>query len=228
MPDLHGWISQQITEREAVAQACPPWPWTFDADADAVLAADGIQVADVFALSSQQLRATGIHIIANDPEAVLRRCAADRKILEIHSYGGGSFEPYSCNGCGSDSEWGPIVEHTNDCETLQALAEAYGITADELAHLDRPEAPPRTSAPGGKSALQVIDEFLGNYADSFDQALTDAAEARFLGDITAHKFIGLLPIAAELLPPTPLERALDTLRPHLRDQPLYRENRPSI
>lgn len=226
MPDLHGWISQQIAEREAAAQACPPWPWSFDADEDAVLAADGIQVADVFALSSRQLRAAGIHIIVNDPETALRRCAADRKILELHCYGGGSFEPYSCNGCGSDSEWGPIVEHTNDCETLQALAEGYGLTDEERAQLDRPEPAPRTSTPGGKSALQVIDEFLWGQAAAFDKDLTDAVEDRFLGDITARTFTGLLPIAAELLPPTPAQRALDILRPHLRDQPLYREETP--
>ena len=158
MPDLHGWISQKIDEVEQRAQALPPWPWTFDADWEEVKAADGIAVADVFALSGRQLRATGEFIAANDPAAVLRRCAADRKILELHCYAGGSYEPYACDGCGHD-DLGANVDHCNDCGTLQALAAGYGITDDEMAVLDRPE-PERPASPGGKSALQVIDEFL--------------------------------------------------------------------
>ncbi|MFE2140224.1 DUF6221 family protein [Streptomyces sp. NPDC059456] len=138
MPDLHGWISQKIAASEERAKACPPWPWTFDADEEAVLAADGLQVADVFALSNRQLRAVGDFIAANDPATVLRRCTADRKTLEIHCYSGGSYEPYACNGCGHD-DMGALVDHCNDCETLQALAEGYGITDEELAQLDRPE-----------------------------------------------------------------------------------------
>ncbi|MFD4921177.1 DUF6221 family protein [Streptomyces goshikiensis] len=158
MPDLHGWINQKIDEREAAAATCPPWPWTFDADEEAVLTADGIEVADIQALSNRQLRASGEFIAASGPQATLRRCAADRKILAIHSYSGGICEPYACNGCGHD-DVGALVDHANDCETLQALAEGYGITAEELATLDRPE-PERQESPGGKSALQVIDEFL--------------------------------------------------------------------
>lgn len=219
MPDLHGWISQKIDAVEECARACPPWPWTFDTDDDAVIAADGIQVADVFALSSKQLRATGLHVIANDPEAVLRRCAADRKILEIHSYGGGSFEPYSCNGCGSDSEWGPIVEHTNDCETLQALAAGYGLTDEERLQLDRPQPPDRptvTGKPLYEALADAFDEFAARH-------LGDTAAERYVGDLTVHQFAGLMPVVRELLPPTPVERALDILRPHLRNEPLYRD-----
>ncbi|MEU3903282.1 DUF6221 family protein [Streptomyces goshikiensis] len=159
MPDLHDWISQQIAAREAAAATCPPWPWMFDADEEVVLAADGIEVADIHALSNRQLRAAGEFIAANGPQVTLRRCAADRKILEIHRYAGGdSWDQYSCHGCGYD-DTGYLVDHTNECETLQALAEGYGITAQELATLDRPEWD-RQESPGGKSALQVIDEFL--------------------------------------------------------------------
>jgi hypothetical protein len=119
MPDLHGWISDKVTE------------------------------AEIGALRSDDASTVG----------TLRRCAADRKILAIHAYSGGSYEPYACDGCGSD-DIGALVDHANDCATLQALAEGYGITDDELARLDRPEEPRRDAAPTGKSALQVIDEFL--------------------------------------------------------------------
>lgn len=99
MPDLHGWISQQIDQVERAADEDAPDPWAATA---------------------------------------LRRCAADRKILEIHSYRGGVCEPYACDGCGSD-DMGALVDHANDCQTLLALAEGYGITNEELAQLDRPE-----------------------------------------------------------------------------------------
>jgi hypothetical protein len=159
MPDLHGWISQKIDAAQALAIACPPWPWTFETDDDSVLSADGIQVAEMFALSSQQIRTAGAFVAGNDPAAVLRRCAADRKILAIHSYAGGnSWDQYACHGCGYD-DTGYLVDHANDCETLLALAEGYGLTEEARAQLDRP-AWERQPAVSGKSALQVIDEFL--------------------------------------------------------------------
>lgn len=70
----------------------------------------------------------------------LRRCAADRKILHIHRYAGDRYAPYGCLGCGIDTDYGPIVGSTNDCETLLALAEGYGITDDERDQLDRPNS----------------------------------------------------------------------------------------
>ncbi len=70
---------------------------------------------------------------------MLRRCAADRKILEHHAPAGTKWDPYACNGCGVDSEYGHEVDHTNDCPTLLALAEGYGLTEGQRASLDRPE-----------------------------------------------------------------------------------------
>lgn len=152
MPDLHGWISQKIDAVEECARACPPWPWTFDTDDDAVIAADGIQVADVFALSSKQLRATGLHVIANDPEAVLRRCAADRKILARHSVDPALSDDRlwatACNGCGSDGDCDdPVTENINDCPELLDLAWAHGMNTATIATLDRPQPPDWKPAP---------------------------------------------------------------------------------
>jgi hypothetical protein len=139
MPDLRDWILQRIRDTETAVEACPPWPWTFETDDDAVLAADGIQVAEMLALSGRQLHATGVFVVGNDPAAVLRRCAADRKILDIHHYAGGNrWDQYACHGCGYD-DTGYLVDHANDCETLLALAEGYGLTDDERTRLDRPE-----------------------------------------------------------------------------------------
>lgn len=140
MPDLHGWITQQIDEREALARQASRngADWTVDLPIAAIRATDDFAVAETSGTWAW-------HIAANDPAAVLRRCAADRKILGIHAYKRGSYEPYACNGCGSD-DMGALVDHANDCETLLALAEGYGITDEELAQLDRPQQPRRQEA----------------------------------------------------------------------------------
>ncbi|MYV77756.1 hypothetical protein GT352_28060 [Streptomyces sp. SID1046] len=139
MPDLHGWISRQIAKAEAAAEACPPWPWTFNPDEDAVLAADDIRVVEAFALSSRQQYAVGAHIAAHDPAAVLRRCTADRIILEFHQQDSGGT---ACIGCGT---WGDCQDwetsNINDCPTLLALALALGLTDEQRRQLHRPQPP---------------------------------------------------------------------------------------
>jgi hypothetical protein len=150
MPDLHGWLSQQIDAVEAVARAAasdgtPDWYTknhfaVADGDGDAVAYNEGNPTPD-------QAR----HIALHDPAGVLRRCAADRKILNLHAPAGGNWEPYACLGCGSDSEYGVLVDHVNDCETLRALAEGYGLAEEQRAQLDRPE--PERPTPSGPSLL---------------------------------------------------------------------------
>ncbi|MFI8499422.1 hypothetical protein ACIGFK_13135 [Streptomyces sp. NPDC085524] len=130
MPDLHDWISQQIDEVEARAHACPP--------ATAIVEGEIGEYAPIeVRTDAGQGYAVGLLVAAS---AVLRRCAADRKILDIHSYAGGFCEPYACAGCGHD-DMGYLVDHCNDCETLLALAEGYGLTDEARAQLDRPERP---------------------------------------------------------------------------------------
>jgi hypothetical protein len=185
MPDLHGWITQQIDDVEHAAEADCPDAWAATA---------------------------------------LRRCAADRKILARHNIDPerakwARSEAVACRGCGTygDCDW-PVTDNLNDCPELLNLAEGYGLTEDQLAQLDRPELPPREETGGpGKTLSQALTE-------AFDQFAAEQIEETFLGDVTAHKLTGLMPIAVDLLPPTPLERALDILAPHLRDQPLYRPN----
>lgn len=152
MPDLHGWITQQIdhTEHQARAAAELQAPqWTCPSTGVVDLGDDLISTGD---------RDVAYHIVRHDPAAVLRRCTADRKILDTHKPYGQSWEPYACIGCGYDgsdycSDW--ITDHVNDCPTLLALAEGYGLTEEQRAALDRPE-PERPAYPG-KTGDVVVD-----------------------------------------------------------------------
>jgi hypothetical protein len=65
------------------------------------------------------------HIALNDPASVLRRCAADRKLLALHRG--------SMHSCPAADDTGYLDEWTqfgyNDtCPVLRALAEGYGWT----------------------------------------------------------------------------------------------------
>lgn len=72
MSDLAQFLRDRYAEQRTIAMAASPWPWKINpGDPEEVLAADGILVANTFALSSQQTRATAAHIAANDPQAVL-------------------------------------------------------------------------------------------------------------------------------------------------------------
>lgn len=147
MPDLHGWITQQIDAAQRAAEAATPGPWAADTDDDNVVADAGTvaRMWDYVRMGTAvQVEADMRLIIAQaDPTAVLRRCAADRKILEHHTpVGNGYPSHYACEGCGYDdggdlSDW--ETPHINDCPTLLALAEGYGLTEEQLAALDRPE-----------------------------------------------------------------------------------------
>lgn len=79
--DLIAFLRARLDEREARALAASPGPWRPNAEHDEVLAVDDILVADGFALSSNQLRATVDHIAGNDPEYVLEDIAAKRQII---------------------------------------------------------------------------------------------------------------------------------------------------
>lgn len=161
MPDLHAWITQQIDRVEALARKQENSLWQIALGDDSVAA------------------------------AVLRRCAADRKILTVHAPAGGNYEPYSCLGCGDDSEYGALVDHTNDCETLQALAEGYGLTNEQRAELDRPE--PERPEPG--PGFQMPDALIESLA-SFR--------------------LGTRPVE-----PSPEDKAIKILEPELKKIPGY-------
>jgi hypothetical protein len=80
--DLILFLRARYDEEVALAEAASPGPWHPNDEADEVLAADDITVADGFALSGQQLRATTQHIALHDPARVLAETAAKRAVLD--------------------------------------------------------------------------------------------------------------------------------------------------
>lgn len=162
MPDLHGWITQQVDDREQLAELISPGgyapdEWRIEPSRSGrwveIVAYSRTNIEPAEAASREQavaLTQTGrnehLLIAMHDPASVLRRCAADRKILAEHVPAVDSWDPYACTGCGSD-DYGWNVDHTNDCPTLLALAEGYGLTEEQRAALDRPE-PERPAATG--------------------------------------------------------------------------------
>jgi hypothetical protein len=80
--EIADFLRARIAERRALAEAASPGPWRTNAEHDEVLAADGITVAEGFALSGRQLRATVDHIAANDPTAVIADCDAKLALID--------------------------------------------------------------------------------------------------------------------------------------------------
>ncbi|MFF1298104.1 MULTISPECIES: DUF6221 family protein [unclassified Streptomyces] len=71
-------------------------------------------------------KAQSVHIAANDPASVLRRCAADRKLLKLH---GGNM--HSCPATDETDyldEW-THFDYSQACPVVELLADSYGWTA---------------------------------------------------------------------------------------------------
>lgn len=83
MTEIADFLRARIAERRALAEAASPGPWHANEDADEVVAVDGITVADGFALSGRQLRATVQHIAANDPADVIADCDLKLAIVNL-------------------------------------------------------------------------------------------------------------------------------------------------
>ena len=154
MPDLHGWITQQIDRVEALAVAATPGPWEGVVDhhqrgeINASVWSDklGYYITEKIS-SGERHEADARHIGEHDPAAVLRRCTADRKILARHLRDPDCLAWAACKGCGND-DWGlPNVDNLNECPELLDLAEGYGLTPEILATLDQPETPARPERP---------------------------------------------------------------------------------
>jgi len=83
MSEIADFLRARYAERRALALAASPGPWHANEEHDEVVAADGITVADGFALSGRQLRATVQHIAANDPIDVIADCDAKLAIIKL-------------------------------------------------------------------------------------------------------------------------------------------------
>ena len=122
-------LDSAITAREEAAYAAPRSPWSVRVDDDALVAPDGIPVVEAFALSGQQTRAILNLVALHDPASALRRCAADRKLIALHSPVGEW--DLGCKGCGFNNQEESMVDRYQDCPVLRALAEGYGWTEGE-------------------------------------------------------------------------------------------------
>ncbi|MFC9497679.1 DUF6221 family protein [Streptomyces sp. NPDC056982] len=68
------------------------------------------------------------HIAANDPESVLRRCTADRKLLALH--GGVAHHCPVFDDDGGHDAWVAFYDHET-CPVIELLAEGYGFAAGQ-------------------------------------------------------------------------------------------------
>ncbi|MEU9615885.1 DUF6221 family protein [Streptomyces sp. NPDC048209] len=133
--DILAYLDSAITAREEAAYAAPRSPWSVRVDDDEIVAPDGITVAEAFALSGQQTRAILDLIALHQPASVLRRCAADRKLIDLHRpqvTGAGFPDIQECRTCSADS-LGDGYQYLvpAPCPTLLALAEGHGWTEGE-------------------------------------------------------------------------------------------------
>jgi hypothetical protein len=159
VPDLHGWITQQIDTVEAAARAATDGPWhvtEYDYPTD-FAAGIGTALGEVDVVGhgyeggGVEHLADARHIAFHDPAAVLRRCAADRKIIARHQLDPDVYWAPACAGCGTYGDQDmPYTDNLNECPELLDLAEGYGITTEILAGLDQPTPPERPAPrPGG-------------------------------------------------------------------------------
>jgi hypothetical protein len=159
MPDLHGWITQQIDRREDLARRAaqygrPDWPQPATAVVD---------VGDSWPITTEA-GPIAEHISTHDPAAVLRRCEADRRILARHRLNPHAYwaEAAMCDGCGTEGEMAyPVTENLNDCPELLDLGYAHGLTDEILASLDRPQDGER---PARGPGMRIPDVFAQSFA----------------------------------------------------------------
>lgn len=129
---LTEFLLARFIDDEVAAMAGPPAPWrvaTLDDEAAAhdedtwagetVAAADGIAVANPYALSGRQTRAVRDHIVRHDPARVLAEVEAKRRIVELRQ-GADAPEHPSAFTRGQDDGFRQGLD-----EALRALAVVY-------------------------------------------------------------------------------------------------------
>ncbi|MFD3999841.1 DUF6221 family protein [Streptomyces rubiginosohelvolus] len=140
--DLHTWITQQVDETEKRARACDATDWRHvfdgvivDRDTDGWQSApDAARIASiayerVWWSTSPPHSPDADHIAHNDPDAVLRRCEADRRILARHTpqHDGTAFpDGQQCRTCSQDGGDGYQYLVPYPCPTVTDLAHAHG------------------------------------------------------------------------------------------------------
>ncbi|MFD6552774.1 DUF6221 family protein [Streptomyces sp. NPDC058398] len=127
--DLTEFLRARLDEDAALAEAASPGPWHTNEEAEEVLAVDGITVADGFALSGRQLRATTEHIACQDPTRVLREIEVKRELLKEHTVDG-----WTCSTCAMPEDFDEDADGNREwsrrgqdfpCRTLRLAASVY-------------------------------------------------------------------------------------------------------
>ncbi|MFD7016082.1 DUF6221 family protein [Streptomyces sp. NPDC059928] len=145
MPDLHAWLTAQVDHVETIARGHGQWSldWYYDDHAGEIR--DRLNRGTVAFVPAP---GDALHIELHNPADVLRRCAADRRILERHRADPDETDPldaHACQACSYTNRAHSIgIKSTvdlADCPELLDLAHAHGITDDILASLDRPQRP---------------------------------------------------------------------------------------
>lgn len=133
MSDLVSRLLAAIEETERLARAAQDYvgdgPWSVGR---ARGSGEPYVNGEVAAVCSFIEEASALHIVRNDPAAVLRRCAADRKLLAR----GGPFCSCYEYGPPTNPNTGLSIPHHYDCSSYEAaslLAEVYGISVEEEA-----------------------------------------------------------------------------------------------
>jgi hypothetical protein len=121
--ELVAFVRARLDERGQHARIASPWPWHLGPEGDEVIAADGILVAEVFALSSNQQRNTAAFIVRCDPKQALADVAAMRVILDEHTHHRSHYNPVeiACGTCASDRHE-TYYEVNGWCKTVRLLA----------------------------------------------------------------------------------------------------------
>jgi hypothetical protein len=143
--DLHAWITQQVDRAERAA----------------VVARDDVAtLIPMVELGDANPVARDLVALMN-PLNVLRRCEADRRILNRHRIDPARAEDWlhatACHGCGTEGDCDdPVTDNVNDCPELLDLAHAHGITPEILASLDRPTPPEPKPATGRLGLADIL------------------------------------------------------------------------
>jgi hypothetical protein len=157
--NLHEWITAKVEATEEAATQTTDRSWWVEEEPKL---AWGVNTDEVIACSQGKIATlphdhggylNALHVVLHDPEAALRRCEADRRVLARHCQ---DMRPINwsdsaaCSGCGTYGDQDmTVTDNINECPELLDLAHAHGITAEELAALDPPETTPRPPVPPG-------------------------------------------------------------------------------
>lgn len=122
------WLGRAITEREEAAHAAAVFGDAFSAGPEAPDCVYGTGVGGPYMRVAVpgfegQTEAAVAHFALYGPQSVLRRCATDRKLLELH---GG--RAHSCPAIDYDGDYDDqarFYDHET-CPAMQLLAEGYG------------------------------------------------------------------------------------------------------